>query len=126
MRTRSKTAKPAALGPTDKKAVTGVGAPWVSGDHWLKGTSATLKAIPTSTIKRAGSTRPEMPPTTIRSGSASDAATRGSDRLAGHAVKHRQAVEHDGARHRTVEEVLQPAFGRQLVAAQVGHDVAHD
>src|SRR5882724_4483159 len=46
-RTRVMAAKPAAFEPTERKAVTGVGAPWyTSGDHAWKGTRVILKAKP--------------------------------------------------------------------------------
>jgi hypothetical protein len=44
-------AKPAALEAVDRKAVTGVGAPWyTSGAHMWKGAAATLKQRAASTI----------------------------------------------------------------------------
>ena len=47
---RSMIAKPAALGATDRNAVTGVGAPWYTSGHqkW-KGTAAVLKPKPAKT-----------------------------------------------------------------------------
>src|SRR5687767_2330011 len=49
---RAMTAKPAALGATERKAVTGVGAPWYTSGHqkW-KGTTAVLKPKPARTRK---------------------------------------------------------------------------
>ncbi len=48
--TRSRTAKPTAFGPTERNAVTGVGAPsYASGAHWWNGTSEILKPKPAST-----------------------------------------------------------------------------
>ncbi len=48
--TRTRMANPAALEPTERKAVIGVGAPsYASGDHWWNGTMAILKPKPTST-----------------------------------------------------------------------------
>src|SRR3990172_12528094 len=48
------TAKPAALGATDRKAVTGVGAPWYTSGHqkW-NGTDAVLKPKPANTSSAA-------------------------------------------------------------------------
>ena len=45
-------AKPAALGATDRNAVTGVGAPWYTSGHqkW-KGTAAVLKPKPAKTSR---------------------------------------------------------------------------
>src|SRR6185295_2346620 len=50
---RSMTAKPAALGATERKAVTGVGAPWYTSGHqkW-KGATAVLKANPEKISRR--------------------------------------------------------------------------
>ena len=49
-RMRIRAAKPAALGPTDMKAVTGVGAPsYTSGVHTWNGAAATLKLKPATT-----------------------------------------------------------------------------
>src|SRR5512141_1739508 len=58
---RSARAKPAALGPTERKAVKGVGAPsYTSGHHMWNGTAAILyptpaatKTMPTTTASRA-------------------------------------------------------------------------
>ena len=49
---RSMIAKPAALGATDRKAVTGVGAPWYTSGHqkW-KGTAAILNPKPAAIRK---------------------------------------------------------------------------
>src|SRR4030065_159424 len=47
--TRSRTANPAALEPTERKAATGVGAPsYTSGVHWWNGTMEILKPNPAS------------------------------------------------------------------------------
>ncbi|GBD29718.1 hypothetical protein HRbin32_00810 [bacterium HR32] len=51
---RARAANPAAFGPTEKKAVTGVGAPsYTSGVHWWKGTMDTLNPNPASAIPTA-------------------------------------------------------------------------
>ena len=47
-------AKPATLEATERKAVTGVGAPWyTSGIHNCMGTAPILKAVPSSSMARA-------------------------------------------------------------------------
>ena len=55
MKMRRKTAKAAALGPAERNAATGVGAPWyTSGAQIWKGAAETLKPRPTN-IRAAAS-----------------------------------------------------------------------
>src|SRR5262245_30101637 len=54
MKMRRKTAKAAALGPAERKAATGVGAPWyTSGAQIWKGEAETLKPRPTKISEAA-------------------------------------------------------------------------
>ena len=61
------TIKPAALDPTDKNAVTGVGAPWyTSGTQIWNGTAATLNASPTRISVNASKTAASLPSSVLR------------------------------------------------------------
>ena len=59
MKAAISTEKPATLGPTEKKAAIGVGAPWyTSGVHMWKGAAETLKARPIATRNAAKTSPP--------------------------------------------------------------------
>src|SRR5205823_6016177 len=67
LKMRRMTAKPAALEPTEKKAVAGVAAPWyTSGVHSWNGAAAILKPRPATSIVTASKAAVEGAPLSTR------------------------------------------------------------